>query len=230
MVRWQQTLLALASACCALGAVTLASAAESATVDPVVMATDTAGVVTAPAPLKRWTIAITAASVNRDDITEIDRVDAPASEADRRGGGVGLSFGYLFGDRFLLALQGVLAQHQTGSPDIQLYDMEFLLTGTVLFRSRATFQPFLRGGFGVSLLVERNITDDIIVFGPSAIAGGGFQLRLARWLSLEVELVGTFANYIEATRNQHDPEVSETWNVRTSSAGTRSGLALYFWF
>ena len=125
MVRWQRTLLALASACCVLGAVTPASAAEPAALDPAVTAGETDGVVTAPAPLKRWTIAITAAAVNRDDITEIDRVDAPASEADRRGGGVGLSFGYLFGDRFLLALQGILAHPTLGEAEIGGFHPKF---------------------------------------------------------------------------------------------------------
>ena len=114
-----------------------------------------------------------------------------------------------------------------------MYDVEALVTGTVLFRERSFFQPFLRGGFGIGgeSLAFESINATVISYGPSAIAGGGFQLRLSSHLSLDFEGIASFVNYMAVSSQTESNLLSdESWKVRESNWGWRTGVGLVWWF
>lgn len=179
--------------------------------------------------LRRWYLGVQLGSGDRDQWDVFARDDLPPAPVESPGGGGALLFGYRFGDRFLLGLHlGVLRYEMTQSDDL-INDVEALVVGTVLFRERDTFQPFLRGGFGaagVGLDYEGGTT---FSYGTAVVGGGGIQIRLSSRFSLEWELAARFTNLLEVQDNPDDgPE--QGWNVKTSQTGWRSGLGLMIWF
>lgn len=179
--------------------------------------------------LRRWYIGVQLGSGDRDQWDVFARDDLPTAPVDGPGRGGALLCGHRFGDRFLLGLHlGALQYDLTGSED-RLLDIEFLFTGTVLFRERDTLQPFLRGGFGAGgagLDYEGGMATS---YGTAVVAGAGFQIRLSSRLSLEYELTARFTNYLQAEDDPDDGPEQE-WNVKTTHAGWRSGLGLMIWF
>jgi hypothetical protein len=183
--------------------------------------------------LRRWHLGLQGVSTWRDRYDVFGLPDTPPGEVSTYGHGAGLFFGARLGDRFLLDLQLCYAEHGLAGASEKLGDLEFLVTGTVLFRHTSTLQPFLRGGFGGGGLVM-TFTDDpgnLFAFGTVAIAGGGTQVRLSNRFSLDLELVSTFTNFLEVldeTEGHLYPE--ESWQVRKSNWGMRLGVGLVFWF
>lgn len=177
--------------------------------------------------LRRWYLGVQGNSGERDQWDVFGQEDLPPAEVVNDGGGGGVLFGYRFGGRFLLGLQLTVIGHDLIEVPEQLYDVEALVTGTVLFRERSTFQPFLRGGFGAgSAVLEKPGGDGSTTsLGTATIAGGGFQIRLSSRFSLEYEIVGTFTNYLEVYDSSGDEGP-----VKTSSMGVRNGIGLYIWF
>ena len=93
--------------------------------------------------LRRWYLGVQGNSGERDQWDVFGQEDLPPAAVVNDGGGGGLLFGYRFGGRFLLGLQLTVTGHDLIEVPEQLYDVEALVTGTVLFRERSTFQPFL---------------------------------------------------------------------------------------
>jgi hypothetical protein len=116
----------------------------------------------------------------------------------------------------------------TGSTD-RLLDVEALMTGTVLFRERDTFQPFLRGGLGGAGLALDYEGGEAFSYGTAVVAGGGFQVRLSSRFSLEWDLTSRFTNYHEVNDDPVDAPEQE-WNIKMSQTGWRSGLGVMIWF
>ena len=177
--------------------------------------------------LRRWYLGVQGNAGGRDRWDVFGQEDLPPAEVDNDGGGGGFLFGYRFGGRFLLGLQLAVTRHDMIEVPEKLFDVEALVTGTVLFRERSTFQPFLRGGFGAgSVVIEQpggkgNTTS----LGTATIAGGGFHMRLSSRFSLEYEIAGTFTNFLEV---YDDPNGQGP--VKTSNIGLRNGIGLIVWF
>jgi hypothetical protein len=179
------------------------------------------------AKLRPWYLGVQANGGGRDQWNVFGQEDQPPTAVDNDGGGGGFLFGYRFGGRFLLGLQLAVTSHDLIGVPEKLYDVEALITGTVLFRERSTFQPFFRGGFGAgSVVLEKPGGDgNMTSLGTSTILGGGFQIRLSSRFSLEYEIVGTFTNYLEV----YDSTGGDG-PVKTSNMGLRNGIGLYIWF
>jgi hypothetical protein len=186
-----------------------------------------------PPRLRRWHVGVQAASTWRNRYDVYGEPDLPASEVSNRGHGGGGVIGCRFGDRFLLQGQISVAAHDLAGSAAEVLDIEALLTGTVLFRPRSTLQPFLRGGVGGGgeLLELTAGGDDLFAFGTTAVAGGGLQVRLGSRVSLEWELVATFCNLLEVHNADHNERwPDESWQVRVSNWGWRSGVGVVVWF
>ena len=98
--------------------------------------------------LRRWYFGLQGVDTWRNTYEVFGVTGLPPGELDDGGGGVGGLFGYRFGGRFLLGLQFVYSAHDIIDRTERIADVEFLVTGTVLFREKSTWQPFLRGGIG----------------------------------------------------------------------------------
>jgi len=183
------------------------------------------------ARLRKWFVNLQLTSGSRDRYDVFQDPSLPQSEVQDSGDGGGLVFGYRFGERFLLGLQMTVVRHELVGLEEHMYDVEGLLTGTVLFNQRGTLQPFLRGGFGgTGLALEQSgAGGQTTVFGTAAVAGGGIQIRVSSRISFELEVVATFANYLEV-QDRRDGVPQVDWQVRESNIGSRSGLGLSIWF
>jgi hypothetical protein len=182
--------------------------------------------------LRRWYLGLQANGGGRDRWEVFGREDLPPAAVDNDGGGGGFLFGYRFGDRFLLGLQLAVTRHDMVGVPERLFDVEALVTGTVLFRERSTFQPFVRGGFGAgSVVLERpGGNGNTTSLGTATILGAGFQIRLSSRFSLEWEIAGTFTNFLEVFDNPDVDDPYEDWRVKTSHMGIRNGIGLMIWF
>jgi len=179
--------------------------------------------------LRRWYIGGQFAWGDRDQWDVFARDDLTPDSVESPGEGGAFLFGYRFGDRFLLGLHlGTLKYIQAGSAE-RLRDAEFLITGTVLFRERDTFQPFLRGGLGAGGVAQTYEGGTTVSYGTAVVGGGGLQVRLSSRFSLEWELTARFTNLLEAWDNP-DEGPDQEWNVKTSQTGWRSGLGVMLWF
>jgi hypothetical protein len=123
---------------------------------------------------------------------------------------------------------GALRYDVVDEPD-HVMDFEALVTGTVLFRERDTFQPFLRGGAGAGGVLVDYEGGEAYSYGMAAVAGVGFQVRLSSRFSLEWELAARFTNYYEIEDDPDDGPTIEG-RVQQSHAGWRSGVGLMIWF
>ena len=183
--------------------------------------------------LRNWYFGFQIANGERNTYDVFGRKDALPGEVIDHYGQAGIMAGYRFGDRFLLGFQVVAVQHKLSGTEDQLFDAEALITGTVLFRQRSTFQPFLRGGVGGTseLLLRDENAGYLTSIGTAAVAGGGFQVRVSSRLSLEMETVATFANFFEVHDNSDEQTWPEdNWQVRTSNYGYRFGFGVIIWF
>jgi len=181
--------------------------------------------------LRHWYVGLQGNTSVRDQYDVFNRDGLPPAAIDRKGRGGGFLFGRRFGDRFLLGVQLAVAEHDMAGIDQKAYDVEALLTGTVLFNERGTVQPFVRGGFGAGGVALDHPDDGGATssIGTSAIAGGGLQVRLSSRFSLELEGVGVFTNFLEV-HDQPDGGPDTDWRVKTSNVGWRTGLGVLFWF
>jgi len=163
----------------------------------------------------------------RDRWDVFGRPGLPPAEVDERGRGVGFMVGHRFGGRFLLGLQVAVTEHDLAGLSEKLRDTEGLLVGTVLFRERATLQPFLRGGFGVGAVVlnQPDGGGQTTAIGTATVAGAGVQVRLSSRFSLELEGVANFTNFIEVK-----DDGGQDWSVKTSHFGWRVGVGVLVWF
>ena len=184
--------------------------------------------------LRNWMLGLQVISVHHDTHDVFDHPALPGQPVDERSPGGGLQFGRRFGDRFLLGLQLDFSGQQLAETDWDIMDVEALITGTVLFREREVLQPFLRAGFGGggTMLYLPEDQGNVFSFGTVANAGGGLQLRLSSRFSLEFEAVATFSNHLEVRNESDDPRFpdEETWQVRTSRTGLRTGVGVQWWF
>lgn len=183
--------------------------------------------------LRRWHVGLQTSASWRNTFDVFDRDDLPPATVKGTGRGGGLHVGRRFGDRFLGQLLLSYARHDIEGTTDRLGDVEALLTGTVLFGPERTLQPFLRGGIGGGGQVLESGAGDgnVIAFGPAAIAGGGAQLRLGGRVSLELEAVATFTNFLQVDDDTQDARWGGgDWQVRDSNWGWRAGLGIVFWF
>ncbi len=188
---------------------------------------------TSEVKLRGWYFSWQTATGQRSRYDVFGKEQLPTGMVEEKGWGAGILLGHRFGDRFLLGLQVVYAQHDISGGNDQLVDAEALITGTVLFRQTSTLQPFLRGGFGASseIVVYDAVSGKVVSYGTAAIAGGGLQVRLSSRFSLELETVATFANFLEVNDSSElNPWTEEKWQVRTSNYGLRIGLGVVVWF
>ena len=182
--------------------------------------------------LRNWYLGGQWTTGDRDSWAVFGRDELPPAAVGDQGRGFGLQFGRRFGGRFLLGLQLTVTEHDLVNLDGSLYDLELLITGTVLFRERCVWQPFVRGGFGGAavLLEESPAMPTTAAVGTAAIAGGGVAIRVSRLVSLEVEAVANVANILEVQVDARDDRPSQEWRVKRSHAGWRVGCGLALWF
>ncbi len=181
--------------------------------------------------LRNWYLGLQGNTSVRDQYDVFNRDDLPPSAIDRKGQGGGFLFGRRCGDRFLLGLQLAVAGHGMAGSDQKAYDVEALLTGTVLFNERGTVEPFVRGGFGAGGVALQHPDDGgaTTSIGTAAIAGGGLQVRLSSRFSLELEGVAVFTNFLEV-HDTPDGGPDTDWRVKTSNVGWRTGVGVMVWF
>lgn len=183
--------------------------------------------------LRRWHLGLQAVDTWRSGFDVFGQpVTLPGTVAED-GRGAGGFLGVRFGDRFLLDLQMAVATHEISGSTQDVTDVEALITGTVLFRQRDTLQPFLRGGIGAGgeFLTLADDPGHVFAFGTCALAGGGLQVRLSSRVSIDLEMVATFANFLEVhDESEGNLWPDDTWQVRISNWGWRSGAGLVFWF
>lgn len=181
--------------------------------------------------LRRWHLGVQGVSSWRNTHDVFGRQESLSYLVEDKGSGLGLIFGCRLGDRFLLGVQALVAKHDLPNQPDRINDVEALVTGTVLFHQKSFLQPFLRGGFGLGgeYLIYGAETHHVFSFGPAAIAGGGFQLRLSSHLSLDFEGTATFVNYMTTTyRSDFWPD--DSWKVRETNWGWRLGAGVVWWF
>lgn len=181
--------------------------------------------------LRHWYLGVQVNAGERDRWDVFGQEGLPPAPVAERGNGGGFLFGYRFGGRFLLGLQFAVTEHDLEGVSERLYDTEFLVTGTVLFRERHTLQPFLRGGFGAGGVVLEGPVGDgrTTSLGTAVVAGAGFQVRLSSRFSLEWELVANFTNFMEI-HNNSEAGPDTIGNVKISNVGWRNGIGLMIWF
>ncbi len=188
--------------------------------------------------LRRWHVGLQLIGTRRSRYDVFRVADLPAGEVREEGAGLGLYVGRRFGDRFLLDLRLTASGHEVADGNQSdagqdIIDFEALVTGTVLFRERHTLQPFLRGGFGAGgeSLTLQDDPGHLLAIGTAAQAGAGAHVRLGGRVSLEIEATAVFTNFLEVfDESDGDLWPDESWQVRTSSWGWRSGVGLVFWF
>jgi hypothetical protein len=182
--------------------------------------------------LRGWFLGAQAAAGGRDHWNVFGRDLLPPAPVADPSGGFGLHFGRRCGARFLLGLQLCAIAHDLEGLTEQLYDLELLVTGTVLFNERGALQPFVRGGFGLAAAVteESGELPDTAAVGTAAIAGTGMQVRLSSRFSLEAEAAANFSNFFEVHADQDGASGEDDWRVRTSQVGWRVGLGMMIWF
>lgn len=183
--------------------------------------------------LRRWHLGLQGVGVWRDGHDVFGLPDLPAGNVARDGGGAGFLLGRRFGDRFLLDLQVTAARHDDADGQHAITSFEFLLTGTVLFRAQHTLQPFLRGavGGGGEALILAGDPGHLASIGTATVAGGGLQIRLSSRVSLDLETVATFTNFLEVhDESEGDLWPQDSWPVRVSGRGWRTGIGVMFWF
>ncbi len=181
--------------------------------------------------LRSWHFGLQGVRGGRDGFDVFGRDDLNLGEVEESGRGGGFFLGRRFGDRFLLDLQVATTRHGLDGEADRVLVVDGLVTGTVLFHERATFQPFVRGGFGGGITVFEFPDDggNVAALGMAAIAGGGFQLRASSRISFEFEGVATFTNFLEA-QDERDGAIERDWQVRVSQVGWRVGTGVVFWF
>jgi len=208
-------------------------AAILAAVTALLLAAPTTAATDAPAAVKlrRWYLCLEGTTSVRDHWDVFNRDGLPPASVNRKGEGGGFVFGRRFGGRFLLGLQLAVARHDMAGVPEDAYDIEALLTGTVLFRERDTLQPFVRGGFGAGGVAFEHAGDGgaTTSIGTGAVAGGGLQVRLSSRFSLEFEAVAVFTNFLEVHDNP-DGGPDSDWRVKTSNVGWRTGVGVMVWF
>ena len=182
--------------------------------------------------LRGWHLGVQWTAGDRDRWDVFGRDDLPPAAVGEQGRGFGLQIGRRLGGRFLLGLQLAATKHDLAGLDQDLVDVEFLVTGTVLFRERSTLQPFVRGGFGGAgvVLEETETMPSTNAIGTAAVAGGGLQIRLGSRVSLEFEAVGTVTNVLEVNTERLGELPGEDWRVKTSHVGWRGGVGAMLWF
>ena len=183
--------------------------------------------------LRNWYLAIEGVSTWKDRYDVFGLPEFPSGVVEEPGRGTGLRFGRRFGDRFLLSAKTIWARHEEQESNETITDVEVLITGTVMFRERNTFQPFLRGGVGGGGEYLDLATDGghVFAFGAAVLAGGGLQVRLSSRFSLELAGVATFSNFLEINDNSDgDLWPEESWQVRVSNWGWRTSSGIVFWF
>jgi len=183
--------------------------------------------------LRNWYIGLQSVQTWRNSYDVFDRPDLPPGEVTDPALGGGIFMGRRFGDRFLLGLQVLVAEHLMKDRSEEVLDLEAMVTGTVLFRPSSLVQPFLRGGMGLSgeNLVYDTTEDHVFSFGMGVIAGGGVQLRLSSWLSIEFEAMATCTNFstaVNGTPNNTFPD--DSWKVKETAWGWRIGSGIVLWF
>ncbi|MBK8164499.1 MAG: hypothetical protein IPK64_00895 [bacterium] len=187
----------------------------------------------APARPLRWQVGVQSSGSWRSRFDVFDRDGVPPGAVAKWANGGGVFVGRRFGDRFVGQLLVSFARHDIEGVASRIGDVELLLTGTVLLGPERTVQPFLRGGIGGGGQAFETEDGDgnLIAFGPAAIAGGGAQLRLGRRVSLELEAVGTFTNFLQVDDLTNGARWGGgDWQVRTSNWGWRLGVGWAFWF
>jgi hypothetical protein len=182
--------------------------------------------------LRGWFLGAQAAAGGRDHWNVFGRDLLPPAPVADPSGGFGLHFGRRCGARFLLGLQLCVIAHDLEGLNEQLYDLELLFTGTVLFNARGALQPFVRGGFGFGVAATENTEElpDTVAVGTAAIAGAGLQVRLSSRFSLEAEAAANFTNFFEVHTDRDVATGEKDWRVRTSQVGWRVGLGMMIWF
>ena len=183
--------------------------------------------------LRGWHFGVSAVSSWRSRYDVFATPDTPAGAVAETGRGAGFSVGHRFGGRFLLAAQMAFAEHDLADVPETIVDVDLLVTGTVLFRERDTLQPFLRGGIGGGgeYLDLPDNQGHLFSFGTAAIAGGGLQVRLSSRVSLELEGLATFTNFLEVQAMGDDgTAAADNLQVRVSNHGWRAGAGVMFWF
>ena len=185
-----------------------------------------------PSP-RRWHVGLQTVGSWQSRFDVFDRDDLPPAPIAAHGRGGGFLVGRRFGDRVLAQLQLVFAEHDLADADTTYGDVAVLATGTVLFRTGRTLQPFLRGGIGGGGQTCQ-LPDDggsVIAFGPAAVAGGGAHIVLGGRVSLEFEAVATFTDFLQVDdQTEGGLWGGDSWQVRTSNWGWRTGMGLVFWF
>jgi hypothetical protein len=181
--------------------------------------------------LRHWYLGVQVTAGERDRWDVFGQEGLPPVPVAERGNGGGILFGYRFGDRFLLGLQLAVTEHDLEGVAERLFDTEFLVTGTVLFRERHTLQPFLRGGFGAggTVLESPDGAGRSTSLGTAVVAGAGFQVRLSSRFSLEWELVANFTN-VREIHIDSEAGASTIGHVKISNVGWRNGIGLMIWF
>lgn len=182
--------------------------------------------------LRGWFLGAQAAAGGRDHWNVFGRDLLPPAPVADPSGGFGVHFGRRCGARFLLGLQLCVIAHDLEGLTEQLYDLELLLTGTVLFNAYGALQPFVRGGFGLGVVATENTEElpDTVAVGTAAIAGAGLQVRLSSRFSLEAEAAANFSNFFEVHTDRDGMTGEKDWRVRTSQVGWRVGLGMMIWF
>lgn len=187
---------------------------------------------TAPdqAKLRGWYLGLQGTSGARDRWDVFNRDGLPPAAVQDVGRGFGVQLGHRFGGRFLLGLHLAARRHDLQDLPEQLYDVELLFAGTVLWNERGTLQPFARGGLGGSAVAVDRAGGHIIAIGTAATAGGGLQVRLGAGFALEAELALTFANLLEVRDQDNDGATDDDWRVKASQVGWRTGVGVVVWF
>lgn len=183
--------------------------------------------------LRKWHVGLQSVGSWRSRFDTFDRAELPPGAVKAYGRGAGLMVGRRFGDRVLAQLQLAYAQHDIAGSEDKLGDVEALVTGTVLFGPTRTVQPFLRGGIGGGGQVIQLDADggSVLAFGTEAIAGGGAQIRLGSRVSLDLEGVATFTNFLQVNDESNAGLWGGgDWQVRLSNWGWRVGTGVVFWF
>lgn len=182
--------------------------------------------------LRGWYFGLQWSAGQRDHWDVFGRVGLPPAAVEDLGRGAGMLVGHRFGRRFLLGMQFTIIEHNLAGVPQKLYDGELLITGTVLFRERATLQPFLRGAFGGGgvALQQADGSGHTISVGTATVAGGGLQVRLSSRFSLEAEAVADFTNFYEVRDQDNEGNSEAEWRVDTSQMGWRIGVGVMVWF
>lgn len=182
---------------------------------------------------RSWRFGISGVTTWSDQFDVFAHPQLPPGPVDEKGHGGGFCFGRRFGQRFLLDLQVTFSNHDLPDDPAEMIGAWGLFTGTVLFRTDHTLQPFLRGGLGGGSLTLDFAEDGgyLMSFGTAALTGAGVMVRLSSRFSLELEAAAIFTNHLEVDNEDGwADEPRRSWKVRESSQAWRMGLGLSVWF